>query len=284
MEKSPSFPIPTNPRELLDDLLAEAIFFYLVSTMNRYALGYILAAGLTLFAVALIFCRGRRKERCSLAGLVWITTGYGLVYWTLLAFGQPVLFQLHPLWHVAAGLSVAGVAMLAVRKLSPPGANLQPVWALLQGLTVLSVCFTSAFAASANASMPTPPRLSATPTPTARAGSFPPQPTPGISPQARPTRSSATPSPTPTASPTPTQITPTSPPDLPAAPKALPTPLCAQGRAAIPRGRKYIVQHGDNLVCIAFQSGISLEMLLKANPEQARRPNNIWPGEVLRIP
>ncbi len=50
-----------------------------------------------------------------------------------------------------------------------------------------------------------------------------------------------------------------------------------------PPARKYIVQKGDTLFLIAKRFGVSLDALIRANP-QIKNPNLIFPGDVVFIP
>lgn len=50
-----------------------------------------------------------------------------------------------------------------------------------------------------------------------------------------------------------------------------------------PGGRTYTVQRGDTMYQIAQRFGVSLDALLRANP-QISNPNNITPGQVINIP
>lgn len=53
--------------------------------------------------------------------------------------------------------------------------------------------------------------------------------------------------------------------------------------AATPQPKKYTVKSGDALSGIAKKNNLTLDALLKANP-QIKNPNDIYPGEVIMIP
>ena len=73
-----------------------------------------------------------------------------------------------------------------------------------------------------------------------------------------------------------TKVGPTPPPTPPPKPPKPPVP-------PKPPARKYIVQKGDTLFLIAKRFGVSLDALIRANP-QIKNPNLIFPGDVVFIP
>jgi spore coat assembly protein SafA len=50
-----------------------------------------------------------------------------------------------------------------------------------------------------------------------------------------------------------------------------------------PPSHFYVVQKGDTMYSIAAQYGISVNALIKANP-QIKDPNTIYPGQIIYIP
>lgn len=73
------------------------------------------------------------------------------------------------------------------------------------------------------------------------------------------------------------------------APMPTPAPVPEQAYPSVPKWEglwKYVVKHGDDVMKIAKQVGVTLEMLKAANPQLAHtlHLDKIYPGQVLNIP
>jgi LysM repeat protein len=72
-------------------------------------------------------------------------------------------------------------------------------------------------------------------------------------------------------------------------PAPAPAPVAEQAYPSVPKWEglwKYVVKHGDDVIKIAKQVGVTIEMLKAANPQLAHtlHLDKIYPGQVLNIP
>ena len=72
-------------------------------------------------------------------------------------------------------------------------------------------------------------------------------------------------------------------PGHPIPPMPLPTPVPTPTQPPVAGVVEYCVQQGDTMWLISRRFGISLDALIRANP-QIRNPEMIFPGEIVRIP
>lgn len=72
-------------------------------------------------------------------------------------------------------------------------------------------------------------------------------------------------------------------PGVPVPPVPLPTPVPMPTTPPVAGVVEYMVQQGDTMWLISRRFGISLDALIRANP-QIRNPEMIFPGEIVRIP